>query len=69
MDLFETEWDIAFRTGQETQLERITNLLESERRKCEQAGLFANDPNLRSDLQTMFVGLSMALDLIKGEQK
>ncbi len=30
MDLFETEWDIAFRTGKETEQERIIKLLEDE---------------------------------------
>jgi hypothetical protein len=30
MDLFETEWDIAFRTGKEAERERIIKLLEED---------------------------------------
>ena len=33
MDLFETEWDIAFRTGQETERERILQIIEDYRNK------------------------------------
>jgi hypothetical protein len=29
MDLFETEWDIAFRTGKENEQERIIKIIES----------------------------------------
>ena len=46
---------------------RIIKLLEDERRKCEQAGLFANGLELREQLQTLFIGLESAIELIKGE--
>jgi hypothetical protein len=48
---------------------RIIKLLEDERRKCEQAGLFANGLELREQLQTLFIGLESAIKLIKGENK
>lgn len=53
--------------GQAMEQERIIKLLEDERRKCEQAGLFANGLDLREQLQTLFIGLESAIELIKGE--
>ncbi len=58
-----------WQAGIEHENSRILELLEAEKRKCEQAGLFANDPSLRHELQTMFIGLQLAIDVIKGEQK
>lgn len=65
MAMFE-EWEGRIRKEQN---ERIIKLLEEEQRKCEQAGLFANDSSLRGELQTLFIGLNGAIELIKGEQK
>jgi hypothetical protein len=33
MDLFETEWDIAYRTGKEDERERILKIIEDYRNK------------------------------------
>jgi hypothetical protein len=67
-DLIHTNASIAYNQGVLRERERIVSTLEEEKRKCEQAGLFANDPILRDDLQKAFIGLQIALALIKGEQ-
>lgn len=46
--------------------ERIIASLEAERRQCEKAGLFVNDPELRKELQTLFIGLEAAIKIING---
>jgi len=56
MDLFETEWDIAFRTGQENERERIIKLLENK------AGNITVE-----ELHNRF-GLFAAIRLIRGVQ-
>ncbi len=47
------------------ELERIVELLEKQRSQCEKAGLFANDPMIRGELQTLFIGIEAALDAIR----
>ncbi len=59
----------AFNSGVAHENARILQLLEDEKRKCEQAGLFANGYQLREELQTAFIGLEMAIMVIKEEQK
>lgn len=66
-DLIHTNARHAYEQGVKTEQERIVELLEAERRKCEQAGLFANGLELREQLQTVFIGLEAAIALIKGE--
>lgn len=46
---------------------RIIDLLEQNSRECERAGLWANGPELRGQLQELHVGLNAAIALIKGE--
>ena len=58
MDLFETEWDIAFRTGKEAERERIIKLLEDR---------FAENVDHCEWGTHLF--LDNAIELIKGEQK
>ena len=48
---------------------RIIDLLEQNSRECERAGLWANGPELRGQLQELHVGLNAAIALIKGENK
>ncbi len=48
---------------------RIIKLLENESRNCEKAGLWANGPELRGQLQELHLGLNAAIALIKGENK
>jgi hypothetical protein len=58
MDLFETEWDIAFRTGQETERERIIKLLENPYWHNIQS------PDIHIECE-----MCKTIELIKGEQK
>jgi hypothetical protein len=55
MDLFETEWDIAYRTGKEDERERILKLLESI--EDYPRGWDYDNP------------IESVIELIKGEQK
>ena len=49
--------------------ERIIELLEKEARQCEKAGLWANSPDIREQLQELHLGLIAALEVIKGGNK
>jgi|LauGreDrversion4_2_1035121.scaffolds.fasta_scaffold1079552_2 hypothetical protein len=57
MDLFETEWDIAFRTGQETERERIIKLIKAYEKDFPLPESFDN-----------IIGIDEVIALIKGEQ-
>lgn len=63
-----TEYE-SYLTGVGEERERIINLLEQNSRECERAGLWANGPELRGQLQELHVGLNAAIALIKGENK
>ena len=69
MGVIRNAHDFGYEQGTINEQERIIKLLEDERRKCEQAGLFANGLELREQLQTLFIGLESAIELIKGENK
>lgn len=58
-----------YESGVHDERERIIKLLEEESRNCEKAGLWANGPELREQLQQAHLGLNAAIALIKGEQK
>ena len=68
-DLIHTNAHNAFEQGVKTERQRIVELLEEESRNCEKAGLWANGPELRQQLQDLHFGLTAAIALIKGEQK
>jgi hypothetical protein len=66
-DMIHTQTMNSYEKGRQIERDRIIKLLEDERRKCEQAGLFANGLELREQLQTLFIGLESAIKLIKGD--
>lgn len=60
-------YNMGFERGQIFKQEQIIKLLEDESRNCEKAGLWANGPELRGQLQELYLGLNAAIALIKGE--
>jgi len=56
-------------TAVEAYKKNLIEQLEAERRQCEQAALWANGPELREQLQTLWIGIETVLPLIKGETK
>ena len=56
-------------TAVEAYKKNLIERLEAERRQCEQAALWANGPELREQLQTLWIGIETVLPLIKGETK
>lgn len=65
----DSEYGRGFLAGAEAAERRIIEALENESRNCEKAGLWANGPELRQQLQDLHLGLNAAIELIKGEKK
>ncbi len=47
--------------------QRIVKMLEEQREQTAKASVFANGPELRHELKTMFIALELAIRVINGE--
>ncbi len=55
--------------GADSERKRLIKKIEKHKRELEKAGLFANGPQLRHELQTLYIGLEQALEVIQGEDE